>query len=71
MKPLVYWCRWHGATLRLRGRDSQAIWGELVFADHTEPFRYTLQNQVLTQGEGEQTQQITLDEMGIAQKNID
>lgn len=65
MKPLVYWCRWHGATLRLRGREPQAIWGELVYADHTDPFRFNLQQAILTHGEGESAITVLLDEMGV------
>ena len=68
MKPLVYWCRWHGATLRLRGRDPQAIWGELVYADHTELFRFDLQQASLTRGEGESAITVLLDEMGVETK---
>ena len=67
MKALVYWCRWHGATLRLRGRDAQSVWGELAYTDHTEPFHFYLQTGVLLRGEGEQTSQVRLDEMGVEQ----
>ncbi len=65
LKPLVYWCRWHEAKLRLRGRDPHAIWGELVYADHTETFHFDLQHSILTRGEAEQQQQLHLDEMGV------
>lgn len=65
MKPLVLWCRWHGARLRLRGRDDQAVWGELAFADRTDRFRYELASQVLTVGAGEAATQVRLDEMGV------
>ena len=30
MGPLVYYCRWRGAKLRLHGRDEDAVWGELI-----------------------------------------
>ena len=47
MKPLVYYCRWQGASLRLRGRDETAVWGQLVFPDgesgeRTQSFRFEL-----------------------------
>ncbi len=66
MKPLVYWCRWHEVKLRLRGRDPHAVWGELCFADRIEPFHFDLHLARLTYGKGDQTQQIDLDEMGVA-----
>lgn len=65
MKSLVYWCRWHEAKLRLRGRDPHAIWGELVYTDHAEPFHFDLQHNILTHGKGEQQQQVLLDDMGV------
>ena len=46
MGPLVYYCRWQGAKLRLRGRDEGAVWGLLITrqgdAEVTEPFRFGL-----------------------------
>lgn len=30
MGPLVYYCRWRGVRLRLRGRDEHAVWGHLI-----------------------------------------
>ena len=65
MKPLVYWCRWHNARLHLHGRDAQAVWGELVFEDRTERFRFDLQGWVLTVGVGADTRALVLDEMGV------
>lgn len=65
MKPLVLWCRWHGARLRLRGRDPEAVWGELAFADRMNRFRYELASQMLTIGNGEAARQVRLDEMGV------
>lgn len=70
MKPLVYYCRWNEATLRLRGRDETAVWGQLIFnSDGTasaQTFHYDLQARLLTLEEGEAKKQIQLDEMGIA-----
>lgn len=52
--------------MRLRGRDPHAVWGELCFADRIEPFHFDLHLARLTYGKGDQTQQIDLDEMGVA-----
>lgn len=45
MGPLVYYCRWREAKLRLRGRAEPFVWGELAFndpdnGDHTEQFQF-------------------------------
>ena len=74
MKPLVYYCRWQGATLRLRGRDEAAVWGQFVFAqddgsEKTQNFRFELATAVLHLYDGAEEQSIQLDEMGIVQKN--
>ncbi|MFZ0545891.1 MAG: hypothetical protein WAM60_10665 [Candidatus Promineifilaceae bacterium] len=66
MKPLVLYCRWHDAKLRLFGRDDTAVWGELSFNDRTEPFHFLLKEWLLTIGEGENAERIELDEMGVA-----
>ncbi len=69
MKPLVYYCRWQEATLRLRGRDDTAVWGHLVYAnDETkddQAFRFELKTQRLTLEEAAGEKVIQLDEMGI------
>lgn len=65
MKPLVLYCRWQEAKLRLFGRSETAVWGELAFDDHSERFRFHLQDWVLTIGEGEEARTIKLDEMGV------
>lgn len=65
MKPLVYWCRWHNARLRLQGRDEAAVWGALVFEEGERPFRFDLKNWQLTVGEGEGQRVVRLDEMGV------
>lgn len=70
MGPLVYYCRWQRAKLRLRGRDETAVWGHLVFHENnqerTQFFRYQLAEQLLTitKATGEET--IQLDKMGVA-----
>jgi hypothetical protein len=66
MKPLVYWCRWHGARLRLRGRDEEAVWGELKVGDESRPFRYRfkLRQLTMTHSDGSSVT-LHLDEMGV------
>jgi hypothetical protein len=65
MKPLVLYCRWQDAKLRLFGRSETAVWGELAFKDHAEPFQFQLQEWLLTIGEGEEARTLKLDEMGV------
>lgn len=65
MKPLVLWCRWHDAKLRLHGRDDSAVWGELAFSDETRPFHFDLDNWQLTLGRGDDRELLQLDEMGV------
>ena len=72
MKPLVYYCRWNEASLRLRGRDETAVWGHLVYKANTEQetmqaFRFELKTWQLSleTATGEET--IQLDEMGTVQ----
>ena len=72
MKPLVYYCRWHEASLRLRGRDETAVWGHLVYKANTDDewqqeFRFELKTWRLSlqTKDGEET--IQLDEMGVVQ----
>lgn len=69
MKPLVFWCRWHDAKLRLHGRDDSAVWGQLAFPDETRPFHFNLENWQLTIGEGEERELVQLDEMGVEVKD--
>lgn len=69
MKPLVFYCRWHDAALRLRGRDETAVWGHLVYQANTEQewlqaFRFDLQSWQLTLEEPSGKKVIQLDEMG-------
>ena len=65
MKPLVLWCRWHDARLRLAGRDKEAVWGELAFPENAEKFRFELATARLFIGEGEARRELRLDEMGV------
>lgn len=74
MKALVYYCRWHNASLRLRGRDETAVWGHLVYKADTpeesmQEFRFELKTRrlILQKPEGEEVTQ--LDEMGTVQSN--
>ncbi|MCP4360604.1 MAG: hypothetical protein GY796_21560 [Chloroflexi bacterium] len=69
MKPLVYYCRWQGASLRLRGRDDTAVWGQLIFTDRnnaetSQTFHFNLANQKLTLTEPDGERLIQLDKMG-------
>ncbi len=73
MKPLVNYCRWHDASLRLRGRDDTAVWGQLVYTDKdgsetTQNFHYLLQPRQLTLEETDDEKVILLDEMGVVIK---
>jgi hypothetical protein len=67
MKPLVLWCRWHDAKLRLQGRSERSVWGELSFPDRAAPFHFDLATGRLTYGDAGAQQAILLDEMGVAQ----
>ena len=68
MGPLVYYCRWRGAKLRLRGRDGDAVWGELVSdgedGQQVESFRFELQTWRLWLGEPAAAP-LQLDELGV------
>jgi hypothetical protein len=70
MKPLVNYCRWQGAKLRLRGRDDPAVWGQLVFSDKdgeetTQDFHFNLQTWQLTLESLDDNIALQLDEMGV------
>lgn len=73
MKPLVYYCRWQEASLRLRGRDDTAVWGHLVYkADTSEEtmqeFRFMLKTWQLTLQTPQGAETVQLDEMGTVQE---
>lgn len=69
MGPLVYYCRWLGAKLRLHGRDEGSVWGQLVMPDESdtrsERFRFDLKTWELTLGEGANQRRLQLDELGV------
>lgn len=70
MKPLVYYCRWQGAKLRLRGRDETAVWGQLVFDaaegdEITQEFHFNLKTWQLRLKSLEGETMVQLDEMGV------
>lgn len=72
MKALVYYCRWHGASLRLRGRDDTAVWGHLVYKANTDEewmqeFRFELKTWQLTLQKPGSEETLQLDEMGTVQ----
>ncbi|MCL4803128.1 MAG: hypothetical protein KJ046_02380 [Anaerolineae bacterium] len=70
MGPLVYYCRWQGAKLRLRGRDDRFVWGQLVFSEgekeRIEPFRFDGFTFELTIGEEPDQRRLRLDDMGVS-----
>ena len=75
MKPLVYYCRWQGASLRLRGRDETAVWGEMVTTDadgteQTQAFHFVLGSAALTLPGPQGERVLLLDEMGVAREEI-
>lgn len=65
-KPLILWCRWHNAVLRLRGKTEAELFGELAFPEgDAEPFSFNMLTWRLTRtSEGEERVAV-LDEMGI------
>lgn len=70
MGPLVYYCRWRNAKLRLRGRDEQSVWGHLVTTDQAgreavQEFHYILQTRELILVVSKARQRLQLDEMGV------
>ena len=68
MKPLVLWCRWHEAKLRLQGRSTRSVWGELAFAAGAAPFHFDLEARRLTYGAGDEERTVLLDDMGVEQQ---
>ena len=70
MKPLVYYCRWQSASLRLRGRSNTAVWGHLVYVDAQQnetlkQFKYNLETREISLIDGEIEETHQLDEMGV------
>ena len=73
MKPLVYYCRWQGASLKLRGREETAVFGHLAFteedgSERLQAFHYNLQTRQLTLQHEVGDETIQLDEMGVVEK---
>lgn len=69
MGPLVYYCRWRGAKLRLLGRNAEGVWGQLVSTngevETTEAFRFDTRTWQLILGEEQGQELIQLDELGV------
>lgn len=69
MGPLVYYCRWRGAKVRLHGRDDAAVWGELVTREEgherVETFRFDLRTWELRLRTGDEEAVLQLDELGV------
>jgi hypothetical protein len=75
MKPLVYYCRWRGASLRLRGREETAVIGQLAFTEEDgtkrlQEFHFNLKTYQLTLKHEDGDEIIQLDEMGVAKTEI-
>ena len=69
MKPLVYYNRWQGAALRLRGRDETAVWGQFVYTtadgqETTATFHFLLKEWQLKVQNADGEDVLQLDEMG-------
>jgi hypothetical protein len=75
MGPLVYYCRWRGAKLRLSGRDDRFVWGRLVYEDEggqrQERFRFDLETWELELGESGIVMRLQLDELGVVVGPVD
>lgn len=73
MKPLVNYCRWQEAKLRLRGRSESAVWGQLVTVDEhgneeQQDFHFDLHSWQLTLQQEDGERLLELDEMGVPQQ---
>lgn len=76
MKALVYYCRWQGAKLRLRGRDETAVSGQLVLnpfteQEYTQDFHFALKTNILTLQMTDGSKTLQLDEMGVIMPTSD
>ncbi len=70
MKALVYYCRWQGAKLRLRGRDETTVTGQLIFnqsthQERTQDFHFELATNIMTLQTENGSKKLQLDEMGV------
>ena len=70
MKPLVYYCRWQGASLKLRGRDETAVFGQFAYIEEDgseclQEFHFNLKSRQLTLKHVAGDELIQLDEMGV------
>ncbi|NCF64659.1 MAG: hypothetical protein GWP61_01715 [Chloroflexi bacterium] len=70
MKALVYYCRWQGAALRLRGRSDTAVWGHLVLSlkdgrEELQEFHFDLRTSELTVHQDGGKRSLLLDEKGV------
>ena len=74
MKPLVYYCRWQGASLKLRGRDETAVFGQFAYkeedgSERLQAFQFNLNTRQLTLKHAAGDEIIQLDEMGVVINN--
>lgn len=69
MGPLVYYSRWRGAKLRLRGRDDHHVWGQFAIpgaeGEQVENFRFDTQTWELILGDGDAQKRLQLDDLGV------
>lgn len=77
MGPLVYYCRWREAKLRLRGREEPFVWGDLAFSDSAggssriEPFRFNTMTWELFLQRADGWTKLQLDELGVVEAETD
>ncbi len=76
MKALVYYCRWQGAKLRLRGRNETAVSGQLIFnqsteQEQTQDFHFALKTRILTLQTESGSKILQLDDMGVVTTTAD
>lgn len=65
-KPLVYWCRWHSASLRLAGKDDDCVWGEFGYNDgEADRFHFNLETWKLRRWVDGVETEVQLDDMGV------
>ncbi len=74
MKPLVNYCRWNGAKLRLLGRDDRFVRGQFVFVgtdgeEEIQYFQFETVTAELTIFHDTGAQAILLDDMGVPRRS--
>ena len=68
MKAFAHWAIHRQQKIRIAGRSSGEIWGQLIGPDGAQrPFRFDQTNSRLTLGEGDAQQVLVLDAYGFEQ----